>query len=212
MRLENLVKKFGNLPVIDMKNLLSGAEDPGSIQVQVSRWCQSGKLIKLRNNLYLLSKDFRKIEVSEFHLASLLKRPSYISMEKAFEYYGLIPEAVSVYTSITTKRPGKITTPEGVFDYRHVQNSLFWGYRSMMHQKQLAFMAYPEKALLDFFYLRGSFVDQGYLEELRLQNLEIMDWARLDDFARKFNTPGMLKVARVIRTRAHVIERHEGGI
>jgi len=202
MRFDELIKKVHNLPVIDTESLLVGGADAKSIQVQISRWRRSGKLIKLKNNLYLLSKDIRKIEAHEFYIASLLTKPSYVSLEKALEYYGLIPEAVSVYTCVTTKRPKKITTPIGVFDYRHVKNDLFWGYRSVTFGKQLSFMAYPEKALLDFFYLRGLSINIDYLEEMRLQNLEELDLSRLVSFAKKFHSPGVIRVASLIEKYA----------
>lgn len=202
MKLDDLLKKARGLPVINTEHLLAGVSNPGPVQVQISRWCKSGKLVKLKNNVYLLSENLRKLEINEFHIASLLKKPSYVSFEKAFEYYGLIPEAVSVYTSVTTKRPGKITSPIGVFDYRHIKKSLFWGYKPVTVNKQLAFIAFPEKALLDFFYLKGMHIDIDYLDEMRLQNLEEINLKRLLEFAEKFKSPGVLKASRIIKEYA----------
>jgi len=131
MKLSDFLKQVRSLPVIDTENLFSGVANPGPIQVQISRWRKSGKLIKLKNKIYLLSEDFRKLEINQFHIASILKKPSYISLEKALEYYDLIPDAVGIYTSVTTKRPGKVVTPVGAFDYRHIKNSLFGGMRRL---------------------------------------------------------------------------------
>ena len=91
--------------------LLTGVPNPASIKVQLSRWTKSGKLIKLRNNIYLLSENFRKVDIYEPHIASVLKKPSYISLEKAFEYHGLIPEAVYQVASVTSVRSRAFTTP-----------------------------------------------------------------------------------------------------
>jgi len=151
------------------------------------------------------------VDIYEPYIASVLKKPSYISLQKAFEYHGLIPEGVPVYTCVTTKRPGKIITPIGTFDYRHIKNSLFWGYDSFTVNKQLAFIACPEKALLDFFYLKGLRVDGGYLEEMRLQNFRKINFSRLMEYARKFQSPGILRVAQVIRkyaTKRKIEEKH----
>ncbi len=202
MKLGDFLKCVRGLPVIDAKNLLAGITNPAAINVQLSRWHKSGKLIKLRNNIYLLAENFRKVDIYEPYIASVLKKPSYISLEKAFEYYGLIPEAVPVYTSVTTKRPGKIITPIGTFDYRHIKNSLFWGYKPVTVNKQLAFIAYPEKALLDFFYLKGLHIDSGYLDEMRLQNLEDVNFERLLKFAERFKSPGVLRMAEFIKKYA----------
>ena len=199
MKLEEFLKRVRGMPLIDAENLLAGVIDPGPVKVQLSRWRKSGKLIKLKNNIYLLAENFRKVDIYEPHIASVLKKPSYISLEKAFEYHGLIPEGVPVYTSVTTKRPERILTPIGAFDYRHIKNSLFWGYDSVIVNKQQAFIARPEKALLDFFYLKGLRVDDGYLEEMRLQNFGKVNCNRLITYAKKFESPGVLKVARLIK-------------
>lgn len=207
MKLEELLKRVRGLPVIEVQNLLAGVTDPAPIRVQLSRWCRSGKLIKLKNNIYLLAENFRKTDIDEPYVACVLKKPSYISLEKAFEYHGLIPEGVPVYTCVTTKRPGKIMTPVGTFDYRHIKNSLFWGYHSFSVSKQEAFIASPEKALLDFFYLKGFRVDEGYLEELRLQNTRKINLSKLMKYARRFEKPGILQVAQVIKK--YVVGRKE---
>ena len=209
MKLNDFLKQVRSLPVIDTENLFSGVANPGPIQVQISRWRKSGKLIKLKNKIYLLSEDFRKLEINQFHIASMLKKPSYISLEKALEYYDFIPDAVGIYTSVTTKRPGKVVTPVGTFDYRHIKNSLFWGYAPVAANRQLSFIAYPEKALLDFFYLRGLRIDGAYLDEMRLQNLEVVNFRRMMDFAAGFRSPGVLRAARVIKEYAMDRKRKE---
>ncbi len=209
MKLDDFLKRVQGLPVVDAENLLVGIINPQSIKVQFSRWCKSGKLIKLKNNIYLLADNFRKVDIYEPHIASVLKKPSYISLEKAFEYHGLIPESVPVFTSVTTKRPEKIITPIGVFDYRHIKKDLFWGYESIMVNKQLAFIATPEKALLDFFYLKGMQVDDDYLSEMRLQNFSKINFAKLEKFAKKFKKPGVVRVVRIIREYADEYKKEE---
>lgn len=198
MKLGEFIKITGNLPVIDSEILLTGASGPEAIKVQLSRWKKSGKLIQVKRGIYLLAPSYRKVNVYEPYIASLLKKPSYISLEKALEFHGLIPEAVPVYTSVTTKRPGRFVCEIGVFDYRHIKNSLFWGYKSVTVDNQTAFIAHPEKALLDLVYLKGMKINLSYLEELRLQNVERINLNKLSEYAKKFKKPGMLSVAKTI--------------
>ena len=172
MKLYELIKKYGNLPVIDTENLLAGESDPNSIRVQISRWVRSEKLIQVKRGIYLLAKEYRKVDAYEPHLASILEKPSYISLEKALEYHGLIPEGVPVYTLVTTRRPRRLVSSVGTFDYRHIKSSLFWGYSSVTVNGQTAFMASIEKAILDLFYLKRMDVSFEYLDEMRLQNIE----------------------------------------
>ncbi len=198
MRWEEFLEAAGNLPVVETELLLAGITDPGPIKVQISRWQKTGKLIQLKRGVYLLNKAYRRQPVNELYLVCLLKKPSYISLEKALEYHGLIPEAVRVYTAVTTKRPGRFTTPVGNFNYRHLKKTLFWGYKPYLIDKHTVFIAYPEKALLDLIYLDKIKVSLDYLEELRLQSIERFSSKRLIEFSQKFNKPAIFQAAKVI--------------
>ncbi|MDP2866825.1 MAG: hypothetical protein Q8O90_11335 [Elusimicrobiota bacterium] len=132
----------------------------------------------------------------DLYAAALLHAPSYLSLEKALEYHGLIPEGVAAYTSVTTRRPVELKTPLGRYSYRHLALNLFWGYERLEAGGGEAFMALPEKAVLDLFYLNGVNISAAYLEELRLQNLENLDLSRLAAFADRFARPGVKRAAR----------------
>lgn len=199
MKFENFINIAGDLPVIEIELLLAGIPNPDPFKVQISRWEKAGKLVQLKRGVYLLAEAYRKIEVYEPYIASILEKPSYLSLEKALEYHGLIPEAVTVFTSVTTKRPAKFSSPAGVFSYKHIKESLFWGYKAVTLRKQTAFIASPEKTLLDLIYLAGIKITAEYLEGLRLQNVEQVNLGILSDFADRFKKPGMLRAAEVIK-------------
>ena len=131
-------------------------------------------------------------------IAAELIPPSYISLKKALEMHNLIPEAVFAFTCVTTKRPAHYETPLGVFDYRYIRRDLFWGYEPYTQQDQTAFVAVPEKALLDHFYFLNGPVEREVIEGLRLQNLEILNEERLLSFAARFHKPKILRAAREI--------------
>ena len=198
MNWDEFLKLTGELPVIETENLYAGISDPTSIEVQISRWKKAGKLIQLKKGIYLLAEPYRKIALYEPYIAAVLKKPSYISLEKALEYHDLIPETVPVYTSVTTKREGKFVSQIGMFDYRHIKQSLFWGYTSTIVKKQTAFIALPEKALLDFFYIKKVKISLEYLQELRLQNLEKINIDKLFEYVRRFKKPKMMHIAEEI--------------
>lgn len=199
MKWVEFLKFVGDLPVVESEFLLAGVENLSGIKVQLSRWVRAGKLIQLRRGVYILSEDYRKVNVYEPYIASILQRPSYISLEKALEFHGLIPEGVPVYTSVTTKRPLHIITKIGVFDYRHIKSSLFWGYKSVVVNKQAAFVASPEKALLDFIYFKGGGASSEYIEELRLQNVDEINLNILSEYSKRFNKEFILNTAEMVR-------------
>ncbi len=209
MRWEEFVNITGNLPIIEPEILLAGTLKIEPVKVQISRWVKVGKLIQLKRGVYALAEPFRKISIYEPYAASVLKKPSYLSLEKALEYYNMIPEAVSVYTSVTTKRPGKFTCRMGVFDYRHIKTSLFWGYKSITVNNQTGFVATPEKALLDFFYLKRLRITFEYLKELRLQNLNMINLGILFEYGQRFKKPGILSVCKMIKEYVEIKKDEE---
>ena len=197
MKWEEFLEIAHNLPVIDTELLLTGVAKPDAVRVQVSRWEKAGKLIQIKRGLYLLSPIYRKADVCEPYISFVIKMPSYISLEKALEYHGLIPEAVPVYTCVTTKRTGKFSSPIGTFRYYHVNSSLFWGYEAITINRQTAFMALPEKALLDMFYLKDIIVTYNYIEEMRLENMDKINIDRLLDFSKRFKKPAISNAAKI---------------
>ena len=114
-------------------------------------------------------------------------------------------------TSVTTRRPGRWETPLGVFTYRHVRRSFFFGYGlEEVAPGQRAFVAYSEKALLDVVYLQPRGDTAAYLEELRLQNLDRLAPQRLRDFAERASSPRLHRaVDLVLALRAREEEAYE---
>jgi len=202
MKYGEFIELVRGLPIIEVELILAGVPDPDPVKVQISRWVTAHKLVQLRRGVYVLPKAFRKIDVYEPYLAAILKKPSYISIEKALEYHDMIPEAVKIYTSVTTKRGRRFTTKLGIFNYQHIKNSLFWGYEAVTVNKQTAFFATPEKALLDLLYLKKIKATTDYLDGLRLQNFEKLNLKRLLEYGRRFKKPGMRRAARLIRKYA----------
>lgn len=203
MDLGRLLEIVGDEPVFETGLLLAGVSDPNSLRQQLSRWTHAGRLYQLRRGVYTLAPPFQKTKPHPFRIANLLVKSSYVSLHSALAYYGLIPEYTPSTTSVTTLRPGSWATPIGNFEYRHMQTALFYGYKQMeVSSGQFAFVATPEKALLDLIHLTPRADDPTYLDELRLQNLEQLDLAKLAGFAERSGYPKLLRAARAIAERA----------
>lgn len=111
-------------------------------------------------------------------------------------YYGLIPDIVPVVTSVTTLRPQLCETALGSYEFRHVKTPWFFGYHLVeVSPGQEAFLATPEKALLDLAYLHPGGDSLAYLRELRLQNLESLDQEALEHMAARAGKPKLRRVA-----------------
>jgi predicted transcriptional regulator of viral defense system len=207
MEFAQLLEIIQDEPVFETGLLLSGNVNPREIHRQLSRWRQAGKIYQLRRGLYCLAPPFQKVNPHPFLVANRLLPGSYVSLQSALAYYGMIPEYVPVTTSITTSRPAQWETPLGVFDFRHIQVDFFLGYRFVdLDEKQQAFIATSEKALLDLIYLEPGGDTHDYLAELRLNNLERLDWQLLERLAREIGKPKLMRAFTAIRELA----REEG--
>ncbi len=199
MRFQDLLSIVGDEPVFDSGLLLSGDVDPEEVRVQLVRWTRSGKLFKLRRGLYSLAPPYEKTKPHPFLLANRMVAPSYVSLESALAFYGMIPEYVPQTTSVTAVRPQTLRTALGNFDFRHIQQRFFWGYSAIdLPESQRAFIAGPEKALLDLIYLRDGAESQRYLEELRLQNMDRLDLRQLEQIAEKSKKSKLRRAVGVI--------------
>jgi len=200
MEFKRLVETVGDEPVFETNLLLAGDVDPADLRKQLSRWTRSGRLYQLRRGLYALAPPLQKIKPHPFLVANHLVRASYVSGQSALAYYGLIPEHVPAVTSVTTARPGRWDTPLGRYEFRHVKPGFFVGHRQLtLGQGQRAYVATPEKALLDLIYLQAGGDSLAYLNELRLQNLDRLNPEELARHAERAGSPKLRRAAaRVI--------------
>ncbi|MCJ7586345.1 MAG: type IV toxin-antitoxin system AbiEi family antitoxin domain-containing protein [Candidatus Aminicenantes bacterium] len=193
MKYEELLLVVGKEAVFRSSLLAAVSPNPVDLGRQLSRWRKSGRLIQLRRGVYALSERYRKNDPHPFTAANLMKSASYVSLQSALEYHGLIPEYVPSVTSVTTGRPEHLANSLGSFIYKHVRRTLFFGYRRLdLEQGQRAFVAEPEKALLDLLYLPPGSGDPAYLRELRLQNLASLNMGRLKDMAAQTKSPKLM--------------------
>ncbi len=173
MKWPDLLHLVANEPVFNSSLLLTGNVSPGDIRKQLSRWVRTGRLMQIRRGLYVLADPFRKASPHPFLIANRIQKSSYISLQSALSYYNMIPEYVPVVTSVTTGRPERLNTPLGSFIFKHVATEWFSAYRNIdLGDRQNAFIATPEKALLDLVYLTPGAQNLSYLKELRLENLD----------------------------------------
>lgn len=76
-------------------------------------------LISLKNGLYVPGPASKVARPELMLIANHLWGPSYVSMETALSYWGLIPERVYETTSDTVKRSRMFKTELGRFSYRN---------------------------------------------------------------------------------------------
>lgn len=197
-----MLEIVGDEPVFETALLLAGETEPNHARQQLTRWTQTGRLYQLRRGVYALAPPFQKIKPHPFLMANRLVRGSYVSLQTALAYYNLIPEYTPAVTSITPTRPERFDTPFGRFEFQHAQRAWLRGYKYIpVSAGQFAYVATREKALLDLIYLTPHADTDAYIDELRLQNLELLDLDALELLANTSERPKLQRAAKQIRMR-----------
>ncbi len=170
------LKQFGIIP-IDFKTISSKLTLYRSPGDKVSRLEKSGHLIRLKKGLYIISPDISNQSISKELIANHLYGPSYISLENALSFYGLIPERVYSTLSITSKRKKSYNTPLGDFEYITVPVKYFSiGISQDIVQNSYAYLiATPEKALCDLIVTKSGIRFQSLkaVKEYLVQDLRV---------------------------------------
>jgi predicted transcriptional regulator of viral defense system len=196
MKWEGLLQTVGRDPVFHSSLLSAGGVNLTDLGRQLSRWVKSGNLIQLRRGVYALSERYQKIPPHPFLIANRMKRASYVSMQSALGYHGLIPEYVPSVISVTTGRPENLANSLGAYIFKHIKKTLFFGYKAFdLGDRQSVFIAVPEKALLDLLYLTPGSDSPDYLRELRLQNTEALNTEFLIDLAARMGSKKLIRAS-----------------
>lgn len=141
--------KYGNMPMSSASLALDFPEIKKSGQ-KLAQLERKGDLIRLRRGLYVCPEKISGMSISLELLANHLLSPSYITMLSALRYYSLIPEAVHLVQSATTKESRHYDTPFGRFSYTQVAREEFnIGIRNIEENGYSFLIATPEKALCD---------------------------------------------------------------
>ncbi len=179
--------------------MLAAGQSIDQVRVQLSRWVASGRVVRIHEGWYTLNEPFRRARIDTKVVASTIKEGSYVSLQSALEFHGLIPEHVAETACVTTGRPLTVDSPFGRIRYRHIKRDAFFGYMRVGNGLQQAYVAKPEKALLDLVYLTPGSEDRAYLNELRLQQTHTLDLDTMQGMAVRFHAPRLERTVDLIR-------------
>ena len=161
-----------------------------SAKVTASRYTRQGILLRMKKNMYVFSEAWNAAgREDKFLLANMGQVPSYISLMTALDYYEITTQVQrDFFESVAVKRTKEINMDGSVFRYVKIAKDL---YNEFKKEKDF-FIATPEKALLDAFYLMsyGRYsLDLSSLDAAKLDRREI------ERLSRRFpsKTKNMLK-------------------
>lgn len=187
--LENLAYKRINDKIVQLKN--------------------KSILTPLKSGLYVYNPLCNNTLLSKEIIANILLGPSYVSLDFALWFHGLIPESVYKITSISTKRSKSFDTPYGVFSYMQIKKELFNIGLEIKTSKSCNFIiASKEKALCDKVYftkdmdLRSQKAMREFLEDdlrVDMDELENCDIKIFEEYVKVSKSKRIEVLAKVIK-------------
>ncbi|MEI9947129.1 MAG: hypothetical protein WDN26_23305 [Chitinophagaceae bacterium] len=120
---------------------------------KINEMVKQGQLLLVKRGIYIPGPAANITPPANFLLANHILGPSYISLDAALSWWGLIPEKVVEITSVA---PGSGTikiykTPAGRYSYKRIPLPYYsYGIKQVeLGKKQTVLMGSPEKALCD---------------------------------------------------------------
>jgi len=165
------------------------------------RWQQVGLIVKLRQRFYA----FREV-VSQpnfaFFLSNFIYKPSYISLHTALAFYGIIPEAVTQITAVSSLKTADFQNDVAQFSYKRIKPHLLFGYEQKPFGNRTISIATPEKAILDLLYLYPFYNTESEIENLRFDEDFVhneLNIEKLELYLDKFNNKKLAKRVEIFR-------------
>jgi hypothetical protein len=209
------LSSFENLPYFTIQGFLqmAGEEigDNAHARVALHRWANAGYLIPLKKGVYMHRSFYERHrpEVAFSALVSSILLPqSYLSLEYVLQQRDILSVVTYPITAVTIKNTRTISNRCSDFVYRHIQPSLYYGFRMAEAYGIPYSQASPAKALFDYLYLRpvpGRLTSPHYdlAEELRL-NLDEFSSEEREEFAEFVRASGLPKMQDVLKN----LEQH----
>ena len=157
--------------IITTQMLIERYRDYANPNAKIKRLVCSSELFPLTRGVYETDGN-----APGYCLAGAIFGPSYLSFDYALSVYGLIPEAVYVYTSATfgKKKAKELENHFGRFAYRDVPPEAYpFGIDVKEENGYIYQMACPEKALCDKLYTMPPVNSQREIEQMLFEDLRI---------------------------------------
>jgi hypothetical protein len=208
--------------IFDYQTLTDGLKDLSSPRDKITRLLREGVVVRVKKGLYVFGDKYKRYPYSRELLANLVYGPSYVSLDYALAYHGLIPERVEALTSVTPSRSRRFSTPVGLFIYRQIPARAYEvGMVRVEGEHGQAFLiASPEKALADkIVSVRGAPVANigvmgRFLEaDLRIDAgaLRSLSAEKIDEFAGRYRSLRLRRLSGYLRRlqRSHKVTPNE---
>jgi len=185
------VKILGNIKksiftAQDIKKIL-GIKNSNTLYKTIEKLTKKKILTRTAKGVYFTSTDVP----NEFQIANALQKPSYISLESALNFYGILIQTPYQIISVTPERGKQVSFEEKEFIFCHISPRYFWGYKKLDD----FLIADKEKAVVDEIYFKSKGREMIDFEECDLSHI---NKGKLKEYARAIKWPPFQKLFKEI--------------
>ncbi len=196
--LEAVVLRYGK--IVTFAQIQASAGDsvtPGAVRQQVAHMSKAGWLIRLKRGFYLVVTDISTlgfVDVADLVIAQALNQESYVSFERALQYYGHFDQLLARIDSVTTGKTKSYTVLNTTYAFSHIKQELYFGFIQETVNGQTVNIAEKEKAILDMLYFRSSAYSISLVLEKLQTYQEEFNFERLKAYSKRYSV-GMVRKA-----------------
>lgn len=140
-------------------------DNENTIYKIIERLEKNKQIERLIKGKYILSKS----KMSDFEKAGIILSPSYISLESALNFYGVLSQFTYSITSVTTQKSKKYEVGGKEYEYTKISKKFYSDFVKL----NSFLIATPEKALIDLIYLASKKLKKIDFTEL---DMSIINW------------------------------------
>lgn len=195
---KSLLRGLIKYPYFNKESLKTEVKRFGLSEHSVNAYLKDNSIVRLKRDFYIHREIFKKNKSDLsyiFYIANNLRTPSYISLESAMQFYGLMTQTIAyTVTSVTNKVTRSYNTKMGKFIYRSIKDDLFDYYETYTKGNYQFLIATNFKCIFDYLYFFTDMfrnkIDNTIFDILRIdiQELSKKDKASLNKLFRKYTT------------------------
>lgn len=184
---EKLISEYGI--IVDFEQIFKQLKEKLGRQGTrnlVSKLVKNGWLVRIKKGIYYITTlESRGVaNISEFIIAQILEKDSYISFESALRYHKMFDQHIRTITSISLKQKKEKEIQGAIYDFVKTTEKNYYGWEETQIENRLVKIATSEKAILDMLAFRRTVHSIDLVLEKMREYRNDFDWNKLNELSR----------------------------
>ena len=188
--IEKIILKYGRIVAIDqLMEIFKEEYSEASAHNRIHALHKAGWFLRIKRGLYLIIENITSRSMSDISLlliSQALNNESYISLDKALNYYQMFDQYTRNIVAINYKFSRKYNFENNNLIFAKVAKKYYFGFTQVRLEGKVISMATKEKAILDYLYLNNSFYSASLVFEKLQEHKNDIDFQKIQEYALKY--------------------------